>query len=182
MYWLTENAFQPLMLGMLIVLATGAFGYLLKQRKLMVISVITLVLTIGVVITEQVIVTHKEQLVIDINSMAAAFSRNDQQAVLRYVDPSFDHLVDRIRNEMPDIDFESVSVNRLVVHHEPQETTAQLEFIARISADATRSQYGVSGTGVVNFTLDYELSPDGQWRIVDYDSDKVKPSDFFRAN
>lgn len=181
MYWLTENAFQPLMLGLLVAMATGAFGYVLNQRKLIAVCVVTLLLTSGIVVTEQLIVTHKEQLEMDINSMAAALSRNDQQTVLNYVDPSYDELINRIRNEMPDIDFRSVTINNLLIHHEPQATTAQLEFIARVAADATRSRYGAEGTGVVSVSLDYELGDDGRWRIVNYDHDRVRPNDFMRG-
>ena len=183
MYWLTENAFQPLMLGLLIVAATGAFGYVLGQRRLLITAGIVLALTIGIVITEQLIVTHKEQLVIEINSAAAAVSRNDSSAVLNHISPNYEQGIADVNYYMSLIDFNSVTVNNLVVNHEPHGTTARLEFNARVSADATRaSEFGMDGVGLVAATLDYELSEDGRWQIVGYNYRRIQPNDFFRNN
>lgn len=183
MYWLTENAFQPLMLGLLIVGATGAFGYVLKERRLLITAGIVFVLTLGIVITEQLIVTHKEQLVIEINSAAAAVSRNDRTAVLNHISPNYEEGIADVNHYMSVIDFSSVTVNNLVVNHEPQGTTARLEFNARVAADATQaSEFGMEGVGLVAATLDYELSADGRWQIVNYDYRRIKPNDFFRNN
>ena len=66
MYWLTEDAFQPMMLGILIIFVSGAFWFMLRKRVLLVVAIFTLLLVIGVVITELLIVTDSEQLVIEV--------------------------------------------------------------------------------------------------------------------
>ncbi len=183
MYWLTENAFQPMMWGLLTVFAAGAFGFVLRKRILIVISLVVLAITIGLVVTEQLIVTDSEQLVAEVNSVAAAITRNDQAAVLACISPKNENLINEIKNKMPKIDFKSVSVNGLTppeIDMESIPPTAQLRFNSRVSADATRfSQIGASGTAMVRVTLYYEKTIGGEWRIVDYDHNRIRPNDFF---
>lgn len=182
MYWLTENAFQPMMWGLLFALGSGTFGFVLRKRGLIIMSVIALCLTIGIVVTEQLIVTDSEQLIIEVHKVAGAVTRNDQAAVLACISSDNEDLINRVQREMPSIDFRSVSVFSLTppkIDADSDPPSAQVHFTSRVNADATQSRYGVRGSAVARVTLDYEKSSDGKWRITNFDPDRVQPNDFF---
>lgn len=181
MYWLTENSIQPLMFGILIVFVAGTFWYMLRKRILLAIAILVATATVAIVITEQVIVTDSEQLTADVHSVAMAVAANQKDDVLSYIHPSAESLILEINGEMQRINFRSVSVNNL---QEPQidysvdPPTALLQFNSRVSADGTRSRFGVEGTGVVRVKLEYNKSATGKWLITGYSYDNVRANDF----
>jgi hypothetical protein len=180
-YYLTENAFHPMMFGIVVTFACGSLWFILRKRLLLIIALIALFCTIAVVVTEQAIVTDSEQLVIEVNRIANAISDNDMAEVLSCINPANSQIVSEVKGQMPRIDFKSVSVFGLTppqVNSDTEPPTAKVSFTSRISADGSSSRFGVSGTGVVRVNLDYIKTPAGQWQINSYNYDRVRPNDF----
>ena len=55
-YWLTENAFQPMMIGLLLVFVAWTFWFISRKRELMITAIAVGVSTFGIVVIETFVV------------------------------------------------------------------------------------------------------------------------------
>lgn len=184
MYWFTENAFQPLMLGLLAAFVCGAFSFMLKNKVLLWVTLGIVAATISIVVIEQVIETDSERVTKNLLGISAALSRNDLESVLGFISDSSPQLKAEAKREMRVIEFESVTVFGL---SEPEidlstdPPTAIIEFNGRVSADATRSSFHAAGVGVARFKLYYEKTDDGDWKITRYEQFRITQNDMMRG-
>ena len=183
MYWLTENAFQPAMIGLLVVFGTGAFWFVLKKKPLLIAAIVALVCTIGIVVVEQLIVTDSEQIKNDLVLIAGAVQSNDLDTVLGYISPEAENMIAEAKREMSDVDFKKLSVKRFSdpeIDLEATPPTASISFNAIISASTSpSSRYGNIPriNGAVRVTVFYEKDSAGKWKIVDYNYQRITTND-----
>ncbi len=182
MYWLTENAFHPMMIGLLSAISFGIAWYFYGKRVLLFITLLIIALTIGIVVTEQMIVTDREQLTSDIFDVAEALERDDVDGVLAFISESNPALRQEVKDRMPLIEFEFVGISSLKepeIDLESKPPVAKLKFVTRVDANAMRDpRFSAQGSGVSSVTLNYQKDNDGNWRITNYGYTRPQPSDF----
>ena len=183
-YWLTENAFQPMMIGLLLVFVAWTFWFISRKRELMITAIAVGVSTFGIVVIETFVVTDAEQLRKDVASVAAAVQSNDVDATLSFISPGAQIMIDDAKREMREINFKKLSVKRF---NEPKidldsiPPKANISFNAIVLADCSQSnRYGnvARVNGAARVTLFYEKNSDGDWKLVDYDYKRVTANDF----
>ena len=182
-YWLTENAFQPAMIGLLVVFGAGGFWFVLGKNPLLVAAIVALVGTIGIVVIEQLVVTDAEQIRNELVLIAGAVQSNDVDTVLGYISPKAEDMIAEAKLEMSDVVFKKLSVKRFSdpeIDLDSNPPTASISFNAVVMADCSAaSRYGNAPrlNGAVRATLNYEKDSAGKWKIVDYDYKPVTTND-----
>ena len=182
-YWLTENAFQPAMIGLLAAFAAWTFWFMTKKKALLITTIVVAVGTLGIIVIEQLIVTDAEQLRTDLYLVAGAVQANDLDTVLDYISPQAENLVAEAKFEMSQIIFKKLSVKRLSdpeIDLTSNPPTASISFNAIVAVDGSKSKYYGNiphASGATRATLNYEKDSQGKWKIVSYNYKPITTND-----
>lgn len=170
MYWLTENSFPIVMIGILFVGASFGFGFILQQRKLFWAGCVSLLITIALVTTEQLVVTDNEQIQSQIYQMARCVRRNDVEGLLEYTSavPGKEGARRRVQSEMPNYHFQGCQVRALTIEFDEFGGGATAYFTVWVNVDTNLIGDRV-GTGAEKVILKFEKESDGVWRVVHLD-------------
>lgn len=171
MIWITENPFPAIMIGMLVIGSAFTFGWILHDRRLIVVGVISIFLTLGAVVVERLIVTDREQVQQTVHLMAREVRQNDLEGLLSYVaeDQGNARLVNarkQFNNIMPKVTFFGCRLANLVVTVNGD--TAEATFVAFVNVE-TELYGNVKGPGSRRCLLKFEKGEDGRWLAVFFD-------------
>ena len=169
MEWLTETPLYTIMIGSLI---TGFFAlvwFISHKRVFFAFAAMTVIGMIAGVVTEQWIITDREQLRENIFQLAEAVESNQVADVIKHVSQNSPGTIRRIQNEMPDYDFRKcriIGFNYIDLPKSKNPVQASVDFVVRFNVDATR-RHGYDGSGIRRITLTFEKQG-GLWKVVDY--------------
>ena len=167
--WFTENSMIPLVTGTFLVLAFLGLAISARERTMFYAAMIIAALTVGVVVTERLIVTDREAVTEIVYSLAKSVEENDMEAVLRRVSNQREDAKDKIRNEMPRYSFESVRVLGIAdfsVQSDVDPKKATIDFV--VLAHGRLIAHGQGNHVQRRIRLYFQKEADGQWRMIDY--------------
>lgn len=170
MTWLTENPFPVLLIGSLttIILASGWLRT--GSRWLLAAVLVALGLTIGLVLTERLIVTDREQVTQTLHEIAALVERNEIDAALEYAYSKSPGVRSQAASELPLYRFAEVNIK----------SNLQVKVFPKLAPPMAKAEFNVV---VVLSTRDglianrripryaevtFYKEEDGQWRVGGY--------------
>ena len=164
--WFTEDSFVPMVVGGLLTLAFLGLAFYFYDRTMLLVAIVIAILTTLTVVVEKMIVTDKEQLTAVVKNLATAVERNEIAQVLRYVSDSREDVKARIQAEMPQYQFKSCRILKVVDFEiESNRRRAKIVFVA--FATGSHPSYG-TGNAHRRVTLMFEKDPNEQWKFYDY--------------
>lgn len=171
MIWITENPFPAIMIGMLAIGASFTFGWILQDRRLLAVGVLSILVTFGAVVIERLIVTDREKVQQTVHLMAREVRKNDLEGLLSYVaeDTGNARLVNarkRFNDILPKVTFYGCRLANLNVTVDGN--NAKATFVAFVNVET--DLYGhVKGPGSRRCLLKFEKADDGRWLAVFFD-------------
>ena len=138
MNWLFEDAFVPLIVGVVVTLATAYFWLQTGYRVLLQSALVSLLLTIAIVVVERLVETDREQIERTLQAIAQDVERNDLEAVLGWVHSSATETRRRAEADFPRYEFHHVSVKRnleiaVLQDEPPREVAANFNVVVVVS-------------------------------------------------
>ncbi len=170
MTWLMEQPTLIVIIGALTVAILGG-GWLKTGHRALVIALVAAAVLFGVLLfVERTVKTEREQLRETLGRIAADVQSNDVDAVVRHIHPDSPDIRSRAKAEMPNYDFEKISITRvrtIDVSYQDDPLTATVEFnvVAKGNSKGFYGEFNVPRYVILSFSKD----SDGRWRITDYE-------------
>lgn len=169
MTWLLEEPLYVAAFGGIFLVILVASWLNTGHRALLIGAVFVGLITGGLLILEQAIVTPREEIEQTLHRIAADVARNDVPAVLSHIHSEAVAGRARAQLELPRWNFERVTVKRNleVELKDTQPATAIAEFNAVV---VLNDSTGVMGTRTIpRFVIATLKKENGKWRVFDYE-------------
>ncbi len=166
-YWLTENSMVPMITGAILVVILLLMSFSARDRLLAIVALTVGVLTLAIVVCEQLIVTDQEEVTATLYVLADHVSNNNADGILAYISDDHPQTAVRARNEMASVKFESCRLigTNYFVGPKPGNEKAEICFV--VAASGTSKQLG-TGASNVKVKLYLKRESESNWKIIDY--------------
>lgn len=113
MEWFTENSFIPLVTGIALVFVSIAMAVGTGERVMYRAAAVIFFLTLAIVVTEQLIVTEKEEVTEEVYQLAFHVRQNRMNEVLRKIHPDATDLISEVNSQMPRLEFDTCRILKI---------------------------------------------------------------------
>ena len=167
MTWLLEEPIYILILG---VLMLAFLGFALMQtgyRKIFHAMLAVVALTAGLLLLESLVLTEREQLEADLETIARDVESNDLETILSHVYSGAPKTRADAQREFPNYSFDRVDIKNNVeiafeMDHQPPKALVTFNVVVEVRRDSI--DFG-SIPRFVKVTLMFE---NGHWRVAEY--------------
>ncbi|MEM8944496.1 MAG: hypothetical protein AAGD11_04870 [Planctomycetota bacterium] len=163
---LLENPLPILAVGAILATFCGII-FLAKRNLPSLVGLAAVILFTSLfIVTEQLIVTPREQVEVSIDQILDAIQANDVDAVLALVDPSATDVRGQVEALMPMVDVDDTGATAIQIDCEGRDPTeATSQFKGRVLGIHTQSGMAVRYFDQVELNW---IRSDGQWLLSDF--------------
>ncbi len=119
MQWLLESPWPAMIVGGLLVLTFWGAWRQTHQRRHLWSMLVALVVTVGLVVLEQVVVTETEQVEATLYQIAHALEQNDVEQVVQFLHPQARSARQALRRILPQVHILRASLSNVRVQWDP---------------------------------------------------------------
>ncbi len=168
--FIAETPFHSIMLGLLGIFVFGTVWLLSKRTIFLVLAIISLVAMSGAIVLERWLVTDREQINAELDSMADAVRSNSPTALLLHISQRFPGIRESARGHLNRWEIEYCNItSRQPVEIDWSESppSARVRFVVFARA-SQKTGDGIGGADIVGIDLGLQKESDGRWRVVNY--------------
>jgi hypothetical protein len=169
MIWLTEDPAPILILGTLTALLLAAIWWHGRQRFVLCLALVAVLLTVAGYFVEQWIVTPRERVAETLQQIARDVESNDLTTVVRHIHSSKPSLRDDASQKLSTYEFHEIKIKNnleVVVFADEQPPRATAKF--NVVAIGSQRSGMVRNRRVPQYLEVTFLLEDGEWRVSDY--------------
>ena len=171
MTWLLEEPIYILILG---VLMLAFLGFALMQtgyRKIFHAMLAVVALTAGLLLLESLVLTEREQLEADLETIARDVESNNLEAILAHVYSGAPEILARAEREFPNYTFDKVDIKNNVevafeMDHQPPKAVVTFNVVVGVRHGTMDFPH------VPRFVVVTMMLEDGHWRVAEYSHDQ----------
>ncbi len=168
--FIAETPFHSIMLGLLGIFVFGTVWLLGKRTIFLVLAMVSLLAMGSAIVLERWLVTDREQIVAEVDSMAEAVRNNSPTALLLHISQRFPGIRDSARGHLNRWEIESCNITSrqpVEIDWSQSPPSARVRFVVFARA-SQKTGDGLGGADIVGIDLGMQKETDGRWRVVNY--------------
>ena len=176
MNWLYESPFTIILLGAAVSLLLGVIWASTGRREWICGLLVWLVVVGGMLVTERIVITDREQIPLTLQQIINDVKSNDRKKVFTHIYSGASQLKQKAEAELPSYQFKTLrltKIHSLVIDAKQKPKQAIIEFNILASGN-----FSAPGIGELSFTeeqpiprfirLTFRQETNGTWQVEDY--------------